>query len=98
MQDTIDAVVKLVDKIDGDTQAWVELIVKHTRLNRPIAEAALQNLYPDYKMYRSSTFAIARMMRDLRYVSHDVSADIDGHMDYRFLAQATKKAKEDLGY
>jgi ABC-type nitrate/sulfonate/bicarbonate transport system substrate-binding protein len=98
VQETVDAVVKLVDKIDSDPPAWVELIVKHTGLNRPIAEAALQNLYPDYKMYRGSTFAIARMMRDLRYVSRDVSADIDGHMDYRFLAQATRKAKEDIGY
>jgi ABC-type nitrate/sulfonate/bicarbonate transport system substrate-binding protein len=98
VQDTVNAVVKLVDKIDGDPQAWVELIVKQTGLNRPIAEAALQNLYPDYKMYRGSTFAIARMMRDLRYVSRDVSADIDGHMDYRFLAQATRKAKEDIGF
>jgi ABC-type nitrate/sulfonate/bicarbonate transport system substrate-binding protein len=98
VQDTVDAVVKLVDKIDNDPQLWVDAIVKHTGLNRPVAQASLGNLFPDYRMYRGTTVAIAGMMRDMKYVSRDVSADIEGHMDYRFLAKAANKAKEDIGY
>lgn len=98
VRDTVAAVVKLVDKIDHDPQAWVDVIVKQTGLDRPIAEAALKNLYPDYRMYRGTTAAIARMMKDLRYVSRDVTADIERHMDYRFLAEATKKEKREIGY
>jgi ABC-type nitrate/sulfonate/bicarbonate transport system substrate-binding protein len=98
VQDTVAAVVKLVDKIDHDPQTWVDVIVRQTGLDRPIAQAALKNLYPDYRMYRGKTAAIARMMKGLRYVSRDVTADIEGHMDYRFLAEAAKKEKKDIGY
>jgi ABC-type nitrate/sulfonate/bicarbonate transport system substrate-binding protein len=98
VQDTVDAVVKLVDKIDNDPQLWVDAIVKHTGLSRPVAQASLSNLYPDYRMYRGTTAAIAAMMRDMKYVSRDVSTDIQSHMDYRFLTEATHKAKEDIGY
>jgi ABC-type nitrate/sulfonate/bicarbonate transport system substrate-binding protein len=98
VRDTVGAIVKLVDKIDHDPQAWVDVIVKQTGLNRTIAQAALKNLYPDYRMYRGTTAAIARMMKDLRYVSRDVTADIEAHMDYRFLTEATKKSKGEIGY
>jgi hypothetical protein len=68
-------------------------------LDMTTARAALKNAYPDYKIYRGSTFAIARMMSDLKYVSHDVSTDnIDRHIDYRFLAEAVQKPKADLGF
>ena len=98
VQETVNAVVKLVDKLSGNPQASVDIIVRHTGLDKAIAQAALNNLFPDYKMYRASTFAIARMMSDLKYVSHDVSADIDRHMEYRFLAAAANKPRGDLGY
>ena len=98
VRDTVAAVVKLVDKIDHDPQTWVDVIVKQTGLDRPVAQAALKNLYPDYRMYRGTTVAIAQMMKGLKYVSRDVTADIEGHMDYRFLAEATKKEKGDIGY
>ena len=98
VQETVNAVVKLVDKLNGDPQASVDIIVRHTGLDRTIAQAALNNLFPDYKMYRGSTFAIGRMMSDLRYVSHDVSADIDRRMNYRFLVEAANRPRADLGY
>ncbi len=98
VQETVNAVVKLVDKLSGNPQASVDIIVRHTGLDKAIAQAALNNLFPDYKMYRASTFAIARMMSDLKYVSHDVSSDIDRHMEYRFLAEAANKPRGDLGY
>ena len=42
--------------------------------------------------------AIAVMMKDLKYVSRDVSADVEKNMDYSFLADVTKKPKSQLGY
>jgi len=98
VQETVNAVVKLVDKLNSDKQIWADVIVRQTGLDKATAQAALKNAFPDYRIYRGSTFAIARMMSDLRYVSRDVSADIDRHMDYRFLAEAVKKPKADLGF
>jgi len=98
VQATVNAVVKLIDKLNGDTRVWGDVIVKYTGLDRTIAQAAMQNAFPDYRMYRGATFAIAGMMKELNYVSRDVSADADRHMDYRFLAEATTRAKGDLGY
>jgi len=38
------------------------------------------------------------MMKDLKYISTDVSAQIDKNMDYSFLMEVTKKPKSELGY
>ncbi|WP_241911543.1 ABC transporter substrate-binding protein [Telmatospirillum siberiense] len=98
VQASVTAVVKLVDMLKADQQVWIQAIGKYTGLDQKIAAAALKNAYPDYAMYRGSTQAIAKMMRDLNYISHDVSADIDKNMDYDFLSQATGKPKSELGY
>jgi hypothetical protein len=38
------------------------------------------------------------MMKDLHYVSTDVTSQIGPNMDYDFLMKATGKSKTDLGY
>lgn len=67
-------------------------------LDPKIATEALKNAYPDYRMYRTQTKAIAGMMMDLKYVSSDVSALAEKNMDYSFLMAVTKKPKTELGY
>jgi hypothetical protein len=74
------------------------VINKVTGLDKSVAADAIGNLYPDPKMYRASALAIAVMMRDLKYVSSDVSAAVEKNLDYRFLEAATGKPKSDLGY
>jgi len=49
-------------------------------------------------MYRGATLAIADMMRDLKYISRDVNADIEKNMNYTFLTSITGKTPKDLGY
>ncbi|KAF1048629.1 MAG: hypothetical protein GAK35_00179 [Herbaspirillum frisingense] len=49
-------------------------------------------------MYRTQTKAIAGMMKDLKYVSSDVSAQAEKNMDYSFLMSVTGKPKSELGY
>ena len=98
VRDTVAAVVKLVDQLNTDKQGWTDSIVKGTGLDRAIATEALKNAFPDYQMHRASTQAIALMMKDLKYISRDVSADIDKNMDYRFLSEATGKPKAALGF
>jgi ABC-type nitrate/sulfonate/bicarbonate transport system substrate-binding protein len=98
VQETVNAVVKLVDKLNGDQQIWVDVINKYTGLDKAVALAALKNAYPDYKMYRASTLAIVKMMSDLKYIGRDVSADAEKFMDYQFLVEATKMPKSELGY
>ncbi|MFT4174518.1 MAG: ABC transporter substrate-binding protein [Rhodocyclaceae bacterium] len=98
VRETVGAVVKLVDKLKGDRKVWVDVINKYTAMDANIANEALKNAYPDYAMHRKQAQAIAVMMKDLKYVSRDVSADVDKHMDYRFLSEVTGKPKTELGY
>ncbi len=97
VKQTVAAVVLLVNQLNTDKQAWVDSIVKGTGLDRTIATEALKNAYPDYTMYRAATLAIADMMRELKYISRDVTADIDKNMNYTFLSAATGKTPKELG-
>ena len=96
--ETVRAVVKLVDALKTDHKMWVDVIRKYTAMDPTIADAALKNAFPDYEMHRKQAEAIAKMMLSLHYVSHDVTADVDKHMDYSFLSEVTGKPKTELGY
>ena len=98
VRQTVAAVVRLVDQLNKDKQGWVDSIVKGTGLDKAVATEALKNAYPDVSMKRSSTKAISEMMLDLKYISRDVSADIDRNMNYTFLSEATGKPATALGY
>jgi ABC-type nitrate/sulfonate/bicarbonate transport system substrate-binding protein len=94
---TVAAIVKVDDYVAENHDAWVGVINKVTGLDKTIAEGAINNLEPDYRMYRDKALAIATMMKDINYISHDVSADVVKNMDYSFLEAATGKPKTDLG-
>jgi ABC-type nitrate/sulfonate/bicarbonate transport system substrate-binding protein len=98
VQASVNTVVDLVAKLSADKSVWVDVIAKQTGLDKKIAVAALDNAFPDYKIHRQSTLAIAAMMKDLKYISRDVSADVEKNLDYSFLEAATKKPKSELGY
>jgi|GEM_PF-301243 len=98
VQQTVNAVVSLVNALNKDKQAWIDSIVKGTGLDPKIASGALSNAYPDYNMYRGATLAIAEMMKDLKYISRDVTPEITKNMNYTFLEKATGKTAKDLGY
>lgn len=98
VQATVAAVVALVDKLKADKSVWTEAIVKQTGLDKAIAASALDNAFPDYAIHKPETLAIARMMKDLKYVSSDVTPAIDKTLDYSFLEAVTKRSKNDLGY
>ncbi|BCM83081.1 ABC transporter substrate-binding protein [Methylobacterium indicum] len=98
VQAVVDADVALVEKLKADPAIWVDVINQKTGLSKEVATAAIQNAEPDYRMHRAKTQAIAAMMRDLKYISRDVSADVDTHMDFSFLEAATKKTRDGLGY
>ena len=98
VKQTVVAVVRLVDQLNKDKQGWVDSIVKGTGLDRTVATEALKNAYPDYLMHRASTKAISTMMQELKYITRDVSADIDKNMNYTFLSDVTGKPASALGY
>ena len=98
VKQTVAAVVRLVDQLGKDKQGWIDSIVKGTGLDRGVATEALKNAYPDVAMHGASTKAIADMMRDLKYISRDVTADIDKNMNYVFLSEITGKSAVALGY
>lgn len=95
---TVKAIVAVDEKIAQDKPLWVDVITRVTGLDKTIAEGAIANLSPDYKMYRKEALAIAQMMRDLKYINTDVSAAVEKNLDYRFLEAATGKPKTELGY
>lgn len=98
VQATVDAVIALVEKLNADQSIWVDVINRLTGLDKAVAQEALKNAFPDYKMYRAPTEAIATMMRDLKYISRDVTAEVGKKMDYQFLEAATKRTKNELGF
>jgi ABC-type nitrate/sulfonate/bicarbonate transport system substrate-binding protein len=98
LEETVRAIVKIDDYVAGDKPAWIDVINKVTGLDKAVAADAINNLYPDPKMYRTPAVAIAAMMRDLKYINSDVSAAVEKNLDYRFLEAATGKPKSELGY
>lgn len=94
----VKGVVALDDKLDADHVLWQGVITKVTGLDKSVADGAIINLYPDYKMHRAQAAAIADMMRDLKYINTDVTKKVEDNMNYTFLEQATGKPKSDLGY
>jgi ABC-type nitrate/sulfonate/bicarbonate transport system substrate-binding protein len=97
LQSTVGAIVQVDDFVARNHAAWVGVITKVTGLDKAIAEGAIENLKPDYRMYKPQALAIAAMMRDLRYISKDVSAEVSRNMDYSFLQAATGRPAADLG-
>jgi ABC-type nitrate/sulfonate/bicarbonate transport system substrate-binding protein len=100
VQATVAAVVALVDLLKGDNgkSAWTDVITRLTGLDRTVATAALDNAFPDYALHRTEALAIARMMKDLKYVATDVTPAIEKTMDYSFLEAVTKRHRNELGY
>jgi len=98
VEETVRSIIKVNDMMAADKNLFVDTIQKVTGLDKAIAAGAVENLYPDYKMYRAPAVAIGAMMRDLKYINSDVSAAIEKNMDYRFLEAATGKPKSALGY
>lgn len=98
VKEVVASVVKLVEKLQKDQQAWVDVIHKYTALDTNIAKESLKNAFPDYRMHRRATSAIAKMMKDLNYVQQDVSAKAEANLNYTFLSEVTGKPKEQLGY
>ena len=98
IQAVVGAVVALNEKLSADKGPWIDVINKLTGLDKTVANEALKNAAPDAAIHRSQTLAIAAMMRDLKYISKDVSAEVEKNMEYSFLEQATGKKKNDLGY
>jgi ABC-type nitrate/sulfonate/bicarbonate transport system substrate-binding protein len=95
---TVAAVVKMVDSLKTSHAGWLASINHYTALDQTVAVESLKNAYPDYHMYRTQTIAIAKMMKDLHYVSTDVTPAIDKNMNYTFLSEATGQPKAALGY
>lgn len=101
VQAVVAAMVGMVDDLKSSQgkAEWLDLIKHNTALDQTIAKSALQNEYPDYDIHFKQMLAMERMMRAVNYIEHDVSAsEIASHVDYSFLAKATGKPKEQLGY
>lgn len=98
VEETVRAIVKVNEMMANDKPLFVDTIQRVTGLDKTIAEGAVDNLYPDYKMYRSSAVAIAKMMRDLKYINTDVTEAVEKNLDYSFLEKVNGKPKTELGY
>ncbi|WP_353948945.1 ABC transporter substrate-binding protein [Sporolactobacillus sp. Y61] len=93
----VEANMKVVDKISADKAPWISVIQKNTGMSSEVSTRALDNAYPDYKMYKSKTLAIAKMMKELKYINTDVSKKVEKQMDYTILESITGKNASELG-
>lgn len=98
VEETVRSIVKVNSLMLADKALFVDTIQKVTGLDKSIAAGAVANLYPDHAMHRVSAVAIAKMMRELKYINTDVSAAVEKNLDYRFLEAVTGKPKSALGY
>lgn len=98
VEETVRAIVTVNEMMANDRALFVDTIQKVTGLDNAIAVGAVDNLYPDYKMYRESAVAIARMMRDLKYINTDVTEAVEKNLDYGFLERVVGQPKTELGY
>ena len=98
VEETVRAIVKVNELMVANKPLFIETIQRVTGLDKDIAASAAANLYPDYGMHRESAVAIAKMMRDLKYINSDVTAAVEKNLDYRFLEAVTGKSKQALGY
>jgi ABC-type nitrate/sulfonate/bicarbonate transport system substrate-binding protein len=98
IQELVAAIWRVNQALRSDRKPWIEAIGKATGLDRAITEAAMANVEPDSMMYRQKTIEIAKMMRDLKYTTHDVTGEVDQALDYSFLIKAAGKPKESLGW
>lgn len=96
--ETVRAIVKVDELMASNKPLFIDTVHKVTGLDKTIATGAVNNLEPDYKMYRSSAVAIAKMMHELKYVSSDVSGAVQKNLDYSFLEKVTGKPRTQLGY
>lgn len=96
--ETVRAIVKVDELMASNKPLFIDTVTKVTGLDKTIATGAVANLEPDYKMYRNSAVAIAKMMHNLKYVNSDVSAAVQKNLDYSFLEKVTGKSKNELGY
>ena len=100
VQAAVTAVVKVNAAISADHAAVAERDHQdHRAGTRQIADGRDQEPVSGLRPASGrAPIAIGTMMKDLHYISHDVSADIKKNMDYEFLMAATGKPKEQLGY
>lgn len=98
LQAAVNAIVAVNNAITTNKTLFIDTINKVTGLDKSVAAACMDNMYPDYALHRQSAIAIAKMMKNLNYISSDVSAKVESHLDYDFLVKATGKTKEELGY
>ncbi|ABE36640.1 NMT1-like family protein [Paraburkholderia xenovorans LB400] len=96
--ETVRAIVKVDDLMASNKPLFIDTIQKVTGLDKVVATGAVDNLEPDYRMYRTPAVAIAKMMHELKYVNSDVSDAVQNNLDYSFLEKVTGKPKSQLGY
>lgn len=97
LQQFVDANVEVVKSLKDDTKPWVDAIVAKTSLDKATAQRAVKNATPDYTIKLKSAEQVAKTLKDLGYVQKDVSGEVSSHVDYSFLAKATKQSETQLG-
>lgn len=76
------------EKALRDKAYEISVAVKLTGLAQPIIEGALKNTRYDLRNALQQTKAMAVLAAELKYVSRDVSADLDKFVDDRYLRDA----------
>jgi ABC-type nitrate/sulfonate/bicarbonate transport system substrate-binding protein len=76
------------EKALRDKAYEISVAVKVTGIAQPVIEGALKNTRYDLRNALQQTKALAALAAELKYVSRDVSADLDTFIDDRYLREA----------
>jgi len=98
VQELVSASVKATTILRNDKEKWITLAQHYTTQPRPVLLESIANcdLRNDHDL--TMTYRAAETMFELGIIKKDVASEMEQAFDYSFLAKASGKSKEELGF
>jgi len=94
----VGAVVKAIEYLNGDKEAYIQFAMRVTGQTREIATLSVNNSRQSPLMPMDTIRKICRAVHELGLEERDVSGIIQNRVNYSFLEKVTGRPKEQLGY
>jgi sulfonate transport system substrate-binding protein len=97
VQRFVDDYYKSWKKVTGDRDYWVDSFLKKVPGDRRAIEMASRNSQPEFAMDQREIEAMADLLYQQHIIDKDVTRQLVGKLDYRFISKASGKSPEELG-
>ena len=98
VRDLVAATIKAIDSVNQDRNKYLSITTKHVGQPEPILLAAMDNCNPRIEMDATMFYRMAEEMFSLGMIRKDVAPEIEPHINYGFVSEATKKTPAELGF